>query len=213
MTTPDVHKRQTSPRDLGRGAIVGLSLGAACTLVEFADRGFGFGVAGPLLLGMGSVLAACSAVVASVAWAVRRHPDLAEIASLGVLFLAVAVPVMRYSIDVRHQAFVDLAERAGSVTEAIERFAADQRHPPRSLDELVPKYLASLPTTGLRAHPKFQYQTERESPWVEGPWELSVDVPWGLSFDKFFYWPSHQYPETIYGGRVERFGQWAYVHE
>ena len=34
-----------------------------------------------------------------------------------------------------------------------------------------------------------------------------------MDFDVFFYWPSETYPDAIYGGVVERIGDWAYVHE
>jgi hypothetical protein len=34
-----------------------------------------------------------------------------------------------------------------------------------------------------------------------------------LNWDVFFYWPTQDYPKTIYGGSTERIGQWAYVHE
>lgn len=48
----------------------------------------------------------------------------------------------------------------------------------------------------------------------ESPWELSIACSTGfLNWDVFFYWPSQQYPEHIYGGSVERMGRWAYVHE
>ena len=34
-----------------------------------------------------------------------------------------------------------------------------------------------------------------------------------LQFDCFVYWPERNYPEHMYGGWVERMGDWAYVHE
>jgi hypothetical protein len=48
----------------------------------------------------------------------------------------------------------------------------------------------------------------------DSPWELRIDCPRGmLNWDVFFYWPTQRYPNQIYGGSVERIGQWAYVHE
>lgn len=45
-------------------------------------------------------------------------------------------------------------------------------------------------------------------------WELRIPCPsGGINWDVFFYWPGERYPEHIYGGSVERIGQWAYVHE
>ncbi len=46
------------------------------------------------------------------------------------------------------------------------------------------------------------------------PWELGIDCPNGmLNWDVFFYWPTQDYPQRIYGGTVERIGAWCYVHE
>jgi len=48
----------------------------------------------------------------------------------------------------------------------------------------------------------------------DSKWELRVPCPsGGLNWDVFFYWPSKNYPNYIYGGSVERIGDWAYVHE
>lgn len=48
----------------------------------------------------------------------------------------------------------------------------------------------------------------------DSPWELRIDCSRGmLNWDVFFYWPTQRYPDNIYGGIVERIGDWAYVHE
>ena len=45
-------------------------------------------------------------------------------------------------------------------------------------------------------------------------WELRVRCPSGfLNWDVFHYWPGARYPDSLYGGSVERIGDWAYVHE
>jgi hypothetical protein len=35
----------------------------------------------------------------------------------------------------------------------------------------------------------------------------------GINFDQLMYFPNQQYPEFGHGGRIERIGAWAYVHE
>ena len=46
------------------------------------------------------------------------------------------------------------------------------------------------------------------------PWELRIECSNGiLNWDVFFYWPTKDYPQNIYGGSTERIGEWAYVHE
>jgi hypothetical protein len=48
----------------------------------------------------------------------------------------------------------------------------------------------------------------------DSPWELRIPCSVGiLNWDVFFYWPTGRYPEQAYGGRTERIGRWAYVHE
>ena len=48
----------------------------------------------------------------------------------------------------------------------------------------------------------------------DSPWELRIECSWGmLNWDVFFYWPTTNYPNYIYGGDTERIGDWAYVHE
>jgi hypothetical protein len=34
-----------------------------------------------------------------------------------------------------------------------------------------------------------------------------------LQFDSLVYWPERTYPDFMYGGGVERIGDWVYVHE
>lgn len=46
------------------------------------------------------------------------------------------------------------------------------------------------------------------------PWELRIECSKGvLNWDVFFYWPTKDYPQNIYGGTTEQIGEWAYVHE
>jgi hypothetical protein len=45
-------------------------------------------------------------------------------------------------------------------------------------------------------------------------WELTVPCsPAAMVWDVFVYWPTHDYPDYMHGGDVERIGDWAYVHE
>ncbi|MCH7863023.1 MAG: hypothetical protein IH998_15425 [Proteobacteria bacterium] len=47
-----------------------------------------------------------------------------------------------------------------------------------------------------------------------GGFELRVATPVGwANWDVLVYRPSHTYPDEMYGGTVQRFGDWAYVHE
>lgn len=48
----------------------------------------------------------------------------------------------------------------------------------------------------------------------ESSWVLLVRTGGpGINFDQLMYFPNQQYPEFGHGGRIERIGAWAYVHE
>ena len=48
----------------------------------------------------------------------------------------------------------------------------------------------------------------------QAPWELKICcLGSAFNWDVFFYWPTENYPQYIYGGNVEKIGTWAYVHE
>jgi len=88
----------------------------------------------------------------------RRNPMLlrttAEFAvPFGCLLLA-ASSVSQF----RHDAFVALAERSAPLVQAIEYYERQNGHPPKNLDMLVPNPFPSLPRTGIRAYPDYEYQ-------------------------------------------------------
>jgi hypothetical protein len=106
-----------------------------------------------------------------------------------------------------------LASRSEALVGAIRSFAEREGRPPTDLQELVPKYFARIPKTGMPAYPDYRYSTE-PSRWKGNPWVLYIDcTSGGINFDMFIYFPLQNYPETGYGGSLERIGEWAYVHE
>jgi hypothetical protein len=113
---------------------------------------------------------------------------------------------------IRLSAFANLGARTKPVIQAIEKFTHDKGHPPASLEVLVPKYLSTVPHTGIGSYPDYRYSSPSED--GDSPWQLGVDCSTGiLNWDVFFYWPTHNYPTYIYGGYVQPVGEWAYVHE
>lgn len=95
----------------------------------------------------------------------------------------------------------------------IEQFTEREGRPPASLQELVPRYLPTIPKTGMPVYPKYSYSTETNQ-WDGNPWVLYVNcTSGGINFDMFMYFPKQNYPEKGYGGWIERIGAWAYVHE
>lgn len=137
--------------------------------------------------------------------------------TFGITFITRKIPW-----GIRRAAFARVAQRGDVIIEAIESYRTKEGRLPESLDELVPKYLNNISGTGIRAYPEFAYRIpeSRNKRYKElyqkheALYELRVYCPHPpLNFDCFFYWPSEDYPEYIYGGGTERIGKWAYVHE
>lgn len=98
----------------------------------------------------------------------------------------------------------------------ITQFERDHGAPPKKLSDLVPNYLSTVPDTGMRAYPEFDYFVGEESreQYHGNPWVLTVFTPTvGIGFDQIMYFPNQNYPKVGYGGWLERVGNWAYVHE
>jgi hypothetical protein len=112
----------------------------------------------------------------------------------------------------------DFAHRSDPLIRAIEQYEKDHGEAPQRLAELVPKYLAALPGTGMAAYPEYRYHRRgvESDHFLRGnPWALSVFTPkgWGFNWDMMIYLPDQNYPSHAYSGRLERVGDWAYVHE
>lgn len=101
------------------------------------------------------------------------------------------------------------------IIQALTNFQKDHGQYPDELAELVPKYLNSIPYTGLIAYPEFRYTKARNDLEVrQGQYELRINCSsGGINFDRFIYWPSETYPDRIQSDRVSRIGAWAYLHE
>lgn len=130
-------------------------------------------------------------------------------------FFTLLIISLFISEKIRTHAFERLAERSESLINSIRAFEIDNDRPPFSLDELIPEYLIEVPSTGIMAYPEYQYHRSEKTSALDGnPWILRISTPsGGINFDSFVYYPNQNYPETGYGGWLERIGDWAYVHE
>lgn len=133
----------------------------------------------------------------------------------GLTGVLAGMGLLRLTGVARTVVFAACAERAQPLVDAITRFAQERRKPPAKLEDLVPAFLSEVPGTGVSAYPRFEFdQVGGEGQPHGSDWELRVSCPKGvLNWDVFFYWPSQDYPQQIYGGSVQRIGTWAYVHE
>lgn len=86
---------------------------------------------------------------------------------------------------IRRAAVPRLVVGAAPVVAAIGRYEADHLAPPAQLADLVPRYLPQLPTTRMRAFPRFAYerydaaQVERSPVRARQTWRLAIHLPSG----------------------------------
>lgn len=134
---------------------------------------------------------------------------------LAAVFIGASYAGGCWGIELRMSAFDALAVRSTTLVSAIEQFEKEKGGPPRSLEQLVPDYLDTVPSTGMGGYPEYEYVSGDQAANCEGnDWVLLVPAPGpGMNFDIFMYFPDQNYPETGYGGWLERIRGWAYVHE
>ncbi len=115
----------------------------------------------------------------------------------------------------RRHGLIAASQRTQPLIAAIEKYRADNGQPPDELTDLVPQYIAVIPSTGMTAYPNWRYlgPTNRPRGGDYHSYELGVPTPFGLNFDVFYYWPEENYPASSSNGRIERIGKWAYLHE
>ncbi len=104
------------------------------------------------------------------------------------------------------------ATRAKPLVAAIERYKADEGHAPENLQELVPRYIARVPQTGMVSYPNFRYTRDSWGGGALQYYTLRVRTGFALNYESFNYFSDQKYPARLYSGRVERIGEWAYVH-
>lgn len=116
---------------------------------------------------------------------------------------------------VRRAAFIQLERRSKALVQAIHAHVRETGTPPHSLSDLVPRYIARVPATGMAAYPSYEFVSgTKAKEYSENPWALFVPTTsGGLNWDIFLYLPRQNYPREGYGGTLERIGDWAYVHE
>ncbi len=118
------------------------------------------------------------------------------------------IPSRSLAQQIRHNAFATLASRSTPLIAAIDQYQRDSKKLPRTLQELVPKYLAEVPTTHMGAYPKYEYEPHEDGLC----YSVLVSTPnIGLNIDEFRYESCGKYPE--YGKYWEPIGEWKYYHE
>lgn len=171
----------------------------------------------PVFLFMGAVL---MLIVSPLLFFFRNCRSFALRSLLGSAVLMNAVLIgdsfgTRLHREAFLKAFHGLAERSTPLVQAIKSYEVRYGSPPPDLSALVPEFLPSVPGTGMAIYPQYKYYTAEKAAEFEGnPWVLVVSTSTGvLNWDQFMYFPLQNYPDTGYGGQIERIADWAYVHE
>lgn len=205
---------------LAGGLIAGVAIGWFNVLTEWlqvAHHGTNIGMAVAVLLSF-CIFAAFLAIPVFAILLIMRQTRrwaatlLAAALSLIVGFLSLA----KKPADTRTKAFHNLAQRTVPLVLAITAYESDHKKLPASLADLVPDYLPSVPTTQMSVYPEFKYESGSHvgDKWHGNPWVLYVETSRGYcNWDMFIYFPKQNYPEYGYGGKIEKIGAWAYVHE
>ncbi len=164
------------------------------------------------------ILLAALLTVLSAPWflcfrAKRRRALRWTVVSLAFIACFVVGEALRRKIWQRQiEGFV---KRSEPLIRAISDYETRQGRPPCSLADLVPAYLPEVPAPRLGGYGRYIYLAgDQAQQYARNPWILRVSVPsLPMGFDQMLYFPKHDYPGQGYGGWLERFGGWAYVHE
>ncbi len=116
---------------------------------------------------------------------------------------------------------------ARPIIAAIRQYEVERGVAPADLRDLIPDYLAYLPHPGLIASDRGSgdgwHYRRGPGDGIADRWVLGVNVGsefdprpllnWIRFDDMLIYHPTGQYPESAYGGTLERIRDWGYYHE
>ena len=152
-----------------------------------------------------SVLSLIATPIAAVACAFKQPRQIAGCIMVSCLLFQIAFRALApIGQQMRSDALHRVASRGDILAEAIEAYTRDNGKLLKNLENLVPKYLDAVPSTGVGAYPEFCYRWNDPS----NSWSLMVLIYDGSDRSvsgTLVYWPDVEYPETY-----ERYGNWAF---
>ena len=141
-----------------RAAIVGLASASIPGLLIVGAELAGLGSWGIVSLGAAAlVMLAGGAALLAIPFK-RVRAGAAQIIAFSAIFVLSSIAFLIASGEARDTAFARLAERSEPVITAIKQYEATRGRPPANLDELIPSYLAEVPSTGMLAYPNYEYK-------------------------------------------------------
>lgn len=200
------------------GVAIPVSIGAITALLayypvgSFLPRLFYLSSVGTMLVIGAIALMVLAVGIGYSILALNWRPLLLAIITAGAMVPGV-YPGLAAHFYLRKVAFEALADRSSTLVEAIKQYERETGTPPTTIADLVPRYLAEVPHTGMSAYPKYEYARAPGMCMGDNAWNVIMFVGEALSFDMFIYCPNQNYPRAIGGNWIERIGAWAYMHE
>ncbi len=119
--------------------------------------------------------------------------------------------------EVRPAALREAMRDGAPVIRAIEAYTRTEKHPPATLQALVPRYLPAVPAAPRLSRRGWHYDvgrragTEKWCLWLRVRQEYQPNR-WSFG-DDFTYHPSGKYAKYDHGGVLEPVGMWGYYNE
>lgn len=147
----------------------------------------------------------------------RGRKDLEPYAPALLVFAIIvitSIPSHRFAIPLRRPGLERAVERAKPLINALQDFKKDNGKYPEGLRNLIPKYIPSIPTTGMIGAPEYRYQRAASDSRFTG-FELSVYCGYASQFDGMYYWSNHDYKDIAngFGGGSFPVGDWTYMRD
>jgi hypothetical protein len=142
-------------------------------------------------------------------------------AILPIFCIVIQIGLYRIVPLFKHRACLKIVSQGQTIIDTINSYKNDNGKYPDTLNALIPKYINKIPETGIRGFPFFEYELLNPAEYkYQVPemgnkqiYELRVKLERLFKWDRVFYWPVEKYPNSIYGGDIEKIGKWAYVDE
>lgn len=144
--------------------------------------------------------------------------------SIAILAIAVCVTygvtgwaLFYLSSIYRMTRFETVGEQSTILVQAIKQYESDQGEPPPLLESLVPRYIPSVPRTGMGAYPDYEYNPSTTKTDITGwaperRWNLYIDIPLNSEQSEIFiYYPKQVAPQEIEQKVISRLGDWIYI--
>ncbi|MHB0937433.1 MAG: hypothetical protein ACYDCO_11110 [Armatimonadota bacterium] len=127
-----------------------------------------------------------------------------------IVMLMVVSPLAGQRDKVWSATFHRVIRHSQPLLTAISDYQQDNGSPPPALDALVPRYLAAVPGTGIKAFPAYHYTVNGNA------WSLTIHCPYGVvDFSYYRYCSSSEAlkVELANYDLEEHVGNWVYVRD